>query len=183
MKVKNTALLARRALIVQEFGEAAWEEWTRQMSTRFPLLAQPLVATNCEPVESFLQINEAAVERFYRVQKNAYWHMGTASALWALGGPYKRFVEERRLEEFVQSLPAVWTTYYVETSSYAKAELDNRVVHVRLLDLEMYHPYFEFLTMGYVQQGLEMISARRAIAKCVLGGPSARKEIYYRFYV
>lgn len=83
----------------------------------------------------------------------------------------------------MKSLPTIWTTYYSETSSRIVAELDERsVVHLKVLDLGMWHPYFEYLVVGYVQRGLEIVTNASVPCQPVKSGPSATNEIYYRLF-
>ncbi len=183
MRAKNTTLIARRKGIIDEFGDPAWTAFARERSGRFPILAQPLVATSSLPIDEFLQINDEILKHFYQGKEKHYLDLGRASAQWALTeGPYKRFVQQD-VGAFVKSLPAIWTTYYSETKSRLVGELDpQRVVHLKVLDLGMWHPYFEYLVVGYVQRGLEIVTDAKVPCQAVKSGPSATTEIYYRLY-
>src|SRR4051812_13316076 len=184
MKAKNTALLARRQSIISEFGIAAWDAFTRDAARRFPVLAEPLVATSALPIETFLGINDELVKHFYKNNPRTYSDLGRASAEWALReGPYKAYAQQG-LDAFVQAIPRIWTTYYVETSSRLSAQLDDkRVLHTKTLDLGMWHPYFEHLVAGYIQRALEIVVARPVPTQAVKSGPTAINEIYYRYYL
>jgi len=183
MRAKNTTLIARRKGIIDELGEEAWIAFVRKWSDRFPILAQPLVATSSLPIDEFLQINDEILKHFYKGRDKHYLDLGRASAQWALTeGPYKRFVQQG-IEPFVKSLPLIWTTYYSETPSRIVAELDERrVVHLKVLDLGMWHAYFEYLVVGYVQRGLEIVTDANVPCQAVKSGPSATNEIYYRLF-
>ncbi len=183
MRAKNPTLIARRKGIIDEFGEAAWTAFVHERSGRFPILAQPLVATSSLPIDEFLQINDEILRHFYQGKDKHYLDLGRASAQWALTeGPYKRFAQQG-IEPFVKSMPSIWTTYYSETTSHIVAELDERrVVHLKILDLGMWHAYFEYLVVGYVQRGLELVTNVKVPCQAVKSGPSATNEIYYRLY-
>ena len=53
-------------------------------------------------------------------------------------------------------------------------------MHARLLDLPIYHPYFELTTMGYVKKALEIIGVTVKESKKI---KSSAKETYYQFFL
>lgn len=184
MKAKNTTMLARRQAIIDEFGIAAWDGFTRDMARRYPVLAEPLVATSALPIDTFLAINDELLKHFYKGNTKIYSDLGRASAEWALlEGPYKAYAQQG-LEAFVRAIPRIWTTYYIETNSRLSAELDDkRTLHAKILDLGMWHPYFEYLVVGYIQRALEIVANRTVPTQAIKSGPAAINEIYYRFFV
>jgi hypothetical protein len=174
-------LIGRRKAIVDKFGEDAWLAFVRDMAGRYPTLDGAFVATATIGIEEFLAINDEIIDRFFHGNTRAYFELGRASARWALTeGPYKEYAR-RGLQALIELLPSLYRTYYAETTSRIELELDGSIVHYKILDLELWHPYLEYVIVAFAQGTMEVVTGQRTLAKPVRAGPSALKEgIYYQ---
>lgn len=180
MKVKGTSFLARKRMITERFGEAAWTAFVERLARTEPVFAQPIVATTLIPVEPYAKMQDLMLATFYNNQSRAYWDMGVASAQWSLTvGPYKGYLGVGDLHGFVKSFSNIWSAYYTEGA--VTATLDDKIVHARLRT-PFWHIAFELSSMGYFQQALEMYTRRPVTHKAMSGGGSA-SEVYYQFYL
>jgi len=181
MRIKGTALLARKAIIEEAFGKEAWSKLLADMRRTRPFFDEPVTASSLIPVPDFLGIHDEIITRFYRGDTNAYFRLGEQSAEWALTvGPYKSFMTRKDLASFVDSFPALWAAYFHETTSTCAATLNGDVITLDARDLPVWHPYFEFLVAGYMKKGLELLGARVAMQR-VRGGPDGGKAFRYDF--
>jgi hypothetical protein len=172
MKVKGVALLARKNVVIREFGERAWEELWQDMADRYPCFRRPVLATSAVPVDEFLALHDELVRRFYKDVKNAYGTLGEQSARWAVTeGPYKSFVADKDFAGFAEFFPRTWGTYFLETTSRCTTHLrDDSVVDFRAVDLPKWHPYFEYFIVGYFKGALELICANPILTRQLQGG-------------
>ncbi len=118
MRIKGTALLARRNSIERAFGVEAWSSLVREMRPAHPFFAELLTAASLVPLDAFLSIHDEIVRRFYHGVTRIYLTRGEQSADWALSqGPYRSFLMRKDMASFVESFPTLWGTYFVETTS------------------------------------------------------------------
>jgi hypothetical protein len=174
-------LIARRKGVVDKFGEPAWLAFVRDMNGRYPTLESPFLATATIAIDEFLAINDEIVKRFYQGNPRVYFELGRASARWALTeGPYQEYAR-RGLPTLIEFLPTLYRTYYAETRSRIELKHEGNVVHYKILDLEQWHPYLEFVIVAFAQGTMEVVTGKRTSAVPVKAGPAALKDgIYYR---
>jgi hypothetical protein len=179
MFVKGTAFLGRRSAIVQAFGE---ERWKTFLAMQDPVFRDVLPTTRID-VHKFLALQDAILKEFFNNDFNMLFAYGEKSAEWALvEGPYKTFIRDKDLARFVKEvLPFTWGVYYSEGSS--TPTLEGNTVHLRVHDLPVMHPYFEYVVMGWVKRALELVTGKRVKAEPVLRAKPSAKEIYYRFVI
>ncbi len=184
MKIKNTILLARRNITVKKHGQAMWDQLVKELLPRFPILGEPLLATGATPVEDFLAINAEILRRcFGDDSPRVYRDVARQAADWQLtNGPYKGWLNSD-LKGFVNYLPTIWDTFYVQTKSHVTISLDANIVHIRILDIGLWHPHFEFGPMAWFQRALELKSGKPVSPVVVKGGPTAVNEIYYTMHM
>jgi hypothetical protein len=181
MNIKGTAFLARKKVIVEKFGQEAWDEFLRQQIGHAPFFAAPVMASTNIPIESFLTFQDAMVKRFFNGNTKAYWDMGAASAQWSLTeGPYRTALERRDLKALVETLPGLWNNYYDE--GRLSASLEGNIVHVHLYDVPVWHVSLELIVMGYFHRALELFTKRKVAWKQVSGGAPG-VDVHYKMYV
>lgn len=179
MRVKGTALLSRKQIVVRKFGDGAWQRLTQDMAQSHPFFASPVVASSLIPLSAFLAFHDELIRRFYRGNQKAYFELGEDSARWALTeGPYKAFVASGDVARFVESFPRLWDTYLLETTSWCKVELDGDVVELQAFELPQWHPYFEYFIAGYLHGALELLCGETVTMTALAGGG---KQYHYRF--
>jgi hypothetical protein len=181
MRIKGTALLARKGIIEKSFGELAWRKLIEDMRDAYPSLGEPLTAATLFPVPDFLAIHDEIIRRFFGGDNQVYFTLGAQSAEWALTqGPYKAFMLRKEITSFVDSFPSLWAAYFHETTSTATATMAGSAVVLEARGLPVWHPYFEYLIAGYMKMGLELLGAKVTM-RCLAGGPNAGKGFKYEF--
>jgi len=96
--------LARKHIVTKQFGEGAWAELFKDVATRFPYFAQPLLATSIIPLPEFISFHDELVRRFYAGRPESYFFLGEQSARWAVTeGPYKSFIDDKDLQALRQA--------------------------------------------------------------------------------
>jgi hypothetical protein len=181
MNMKGTAFLARKKLIIDKFGQPAWDGFLQSLLSDAPIFAKPVMASTSIPIEQFLKFQEALVKTFFKGNVKAYWEMGAASAQWSLtDGPYRAFLDKRDLKALIDALPSIWSNYY--DRGRIEVALVDKVLHMRLHDIPVWHVSFELMVMGYFHRALEMFSRRKVAWRCVSGG-APNVPIHYELYV
>jgi hypothetical protein len=181
MRIKGTALLARKAIIEGAFGAEAWSTLLADMRKTHAYFDEPLNAASLIPVPDFLAIHDEIVRRFYGGDVDVYFRLGEQSAEWALTvGPYKGFMTRKDLASFVDSFPSLWTAYFHETTSTCVATMEGDVVMLDARNLPVWHPYFEYLVVGYMKKGLELLGVH-AKMRALHGGPTGGRSFRYEF--
>lgn len=180
VRVKGTAFIARRKMVVEQFGQKAWDEILAKVATEVPEFRKEIFASGSVPIEAFMKLQEALLQQFYKNNIKAYWEMGVRSAQWSLTeGPYKKFLDSKDIPSLVKLFPAMWTNYYDEGNLVGSVE--NKVVHAKIQNLKIWHISLENMVMGYLQRALELVCGRSIVAEKVIGGYSS-PEIYYKFH-
>lgn len=172
MDIKGMAFIARRLLVEREHGVEKFDEVVREVAKKDAIFRAPVLATTRIPMDAFMRLNQALVDRLYRGDPKANFTLGEMSADYALNGPYKNFVTNRSVDAFAGSAPAMYRNYFDEGE--AKAVRVGREIHVEISGIpEPYRShYIEYGIMGYFRRGLEMVSgvtpkmsARRGFSK------------------
>jgi AraC-like DNA-binding protein len=171
MKIKGSAVLARKHIITKQFGENEWAEFFRELTRDFALFSRPVLATSVIPLPDFLSFHDKLMSRFFGRQLPSYVSLGEQCARWAVtDGPYRSFIADRDFQEFVEFFPCTWRTYFLETSSYCTTKVDGNSIEFEAFDLPLWHPYFEHFVVGYFKGALEVICANPIQLRQVQGG-------------
>lgn len=181
MKMKGTAYLARKKIVIEKFGQPAWDAFIAETAEAVPFLASPVMATTGIALQDFITFQEALVTRFYKGNVRAYWDFGAASAEWSLTeGPYRASLAKRDLKSLVETFPGLWSNYY--DAGEMIATITDQVVHIRVVKLPLWHLSFEMMAMGYFARALELYLKRKVASKRIVGGVPG-PELHYAFYV
>lgn len=166
MKVVGTTVLARRALIVRQFGAEAWRSFFADASRLHACFQAPITEDSRLPADALLRFHDELVRRFYHGDERVYFAMGEDSAVWTLGiGPYRDLLPKFTIESLSSMFPRLWQLYFTETTSRCEVTFDGVGVDVRTFELPVSHPYFESLVFGYFKGALELICANPAQAE------------------
>ena len=126
MNVKGTALLARRALLAQEFGDEKAAAIFAELVQLVPYFQDPVLASTAIPIEHFFRLQDELLRRYYKNDPLQYFHYGEASAEWALvKGPYKRLLQDKSVARFAEHGVVLYKTYFDEGA--AETSLDGGV--------------------------------------------------------
>jgi hypothetical protein len=182
VKVKGSAVLARKDIITRRFGADAWSKLVDDLRGRLPSFRSPIVASSLVPVHEFLAFHDELLRRFFNGQTKVYLELGAESAEWALTkGPYRRFLAGKDLSGFVQAIPNLSGAYWEDAHTWYRSTLDHNVVELEVGGLPMWHPYFEYLVVGYIKHALELLSGGPVKSEQVRGGKGTGYQ--YRFSV
>jgi hypothetical protein len=182
VKIKGSALLARREIVTRRFGADAWARLVADMAAVYPYFHSHLMASSLVPVPEFLAFHDELLRRFYPDDDGIYFRLGEESAAWALTeGPYKNFMARKDVASFVGSAANLSNAYWAEAACVYTAVLEGDVVDFQVAGIPYWHPYFEYLVAGYVKGALEMLCGNRVTAECVKGGSGT--EYHYRFHL
>ncbi len=183
MEVKGTAFLARKKMMISQFGEEKFNELLNEVSTKDDYFKKnDIIPITLIPVEKFLLFSDLALQKFYNNNNNVYWMMGEKSAEYALvDGPYKVLIKNRKIGRVMtEAIPVLWQVYYTEGHMETKYETGS--VEVRVFDFPINHYYFEYVIMGYVNKMLELCGAKSITYEKFKTIDKLDKEIYYKFH-
>ena len=182
VKIKGSALLARKEIVTSKFGPRAWADLVSHMAAAYPYFNSPLVAASLVPVREFLAFHDELLRRFYDGDSHVYFRLGEESAEWALTrGPYKKFMNRKDIASFVASVPYLSSAYWEDATTTYRANLDGDVVTLEVAGLPWWHPYFEYLVVGYIKHALELLCGKKVALERLKGG--AGTEYVYEFHV
>jgi hypothetical protein len=181
MHVKGTALLARKALLLQEFGDQRGAEIFAELAQRIPYFQEPILASTSIPIEQFFRFQDELLRRHYKNDPLQYFHYGEASAEWALvKGPYKRLLQDKSVARFAEHGVVLFKTYFDEgaaETSLGPGYIDYRIVGV---SPSHRHPYLEYATIGYFKRGLELLGATGVVHKRLEGFTTGAAQVHYQ---
>lgn len=182
MMVKATGLLARKRMVAGEFGADEWARFFEDFARKEPFFRRVLLATTLIPVEIYVKINEALIQKFYGGDSQAHWRFGEKSAEWAFEeGPYKTIFFSGDFKRFLADVPAIFKTYYTEGE--ARIRHHENVLDVWLDSIPFPHVYFEYTVMGYIKRGLQLTGARGLVFTAVRAFSLGHPDVHYRFNV
>ncbi len=181
MNVKGTALLARRALLAQEFGDEKAAAIFAELVQIVPYFQEPVLASTAIPIEQFFKLQDELLRRYYKNDPLQYFHYGEASAEWALvKGPYKRLLQDKSVARFAEHGIVLFKTYFDQGA--ADTSLDDGIIHYRITGVAppYRHPYLEYATIGYFKRGLELLGATKVSHKRVEGFTTGAAQVHYQ---
>ncbi|MBZ4419904.1 hypothetical protein [Myxococcus sp. RHSTA-1-4] len=181
MEIKGTAFMARHESVVAEFGEAAWRSFLTEYAKTDPVFAKPVLPMTWIPADSYVRFSEALLARFYKNDPMAYWSFGENAATHALTkGQLKPMFAQADFRRFLQFFPGVWKSYF--TAGTAHVETGESSADLRITGLPRPHAYFEYITMGFMKHGLEVLGAKNVRAERLKGFSQGDAECHYRFH-
>jgi hypothetical protein len=184
MLFKGTTLLARKAIVRRDFGDEAWTSLVEGMASKYSYFRKPLNASSLIPADEFLAFHDELVSRLYSGDQKFYWKLGADSCEWAFtDGTYARSMNRKDIQSFVESFPNLWKAYFPDTTSTGAMGMDGDTVWIKAENLPIWHPYFEYLVVGYVKRALELLGAKQVLVRRVLGGPNAGRRYHYELRI
>jgi hypothetical protein len=180
MKVKGMAYLSRKEQIINEFGQARWDDFETKFSNSHPNFEVVILPSSLMSIDNFMQFQEAIVKEFYNGDEKIYWKFGEHSAEYAMSekGPYSIYLAKSKTEDkkhfLTQVLPRIWHRYYDEGKTVNELKMNK--LHSYVLDLPVYYSYFEYSVMGFTKKVLELINIKVKEIKKI---KSSAEEIYY----
>lgn len=180
MRVRGVAFLARRQTIIASQGEGAWRSFLEDFAKREPVFAQPVLPISQIPIESFLALNDALIDRFYRGDRQAYWHFGVASGSHAVReGQLKTMFQRGEYRRFMMMAPSIWRGYFdqgeLTVAPHPPSHTDLRITRVT-----PHHVYFEYSVMGFVVGGLGALGLGDFKPEILRGFSKGDDEVLYR---
>ncbi|NMO17825.1 hypothetical protein HPC49_16740 [Pyxidicoccus fallax] len=181
MEIKGTAFLARHDAVVADFGEAAWRTFLTEFAKKDPVFTKPVLPMTWLPVDSYLRFSEELLARFYKNDPKAYWAFGESASEHALTkGQLKAMFAQADYRRFLQFFPGVWKSYF--TAGTAQVEAGERSADLRITGVPISHTYFEYITIGFMKRGLEVLGAKNVRTERLKGFSQGDNEVHYRFY-
>ncbi len=180
MDVKGVAFIAREQFIRAVFGARIWEELITEVRNKIPFFKDHILPSTLIPVQEFLKFNDKLIEKLYEGDESTYWKFGEKSAEWALTeGPYHKFLDNKQLDQFIHTLPAIWNIYFTAGKPQVTVVNQNEF-EVMITQVPVAHVYFEYLVLGYTKRGLELAGAKTVDLTAVRGFSKGDKDIHYR---
>lgn len=177
MEIKGTAFLSKRQQIVRMHGEARWDVFLAELKRKHPFFVRLILATTLIPVDTFLAFMDELLAHFFGGDERAYWEMGARSADWALTeGPYQLFGADRDIARFIVGMEQLWSIYF--TTSRLRLGFDGRCVDAQATGLPVWHGYFEYMVMGYLQRTFELVGWRVTVERLT---PPRTRDFRYHF--
>lgn len=184
MHVKGTAFLGRVDMLVRELGEDRWTAFFDDYLQKNPSpnIKRNIRATAQIPVDEFIHLNDAVIEKFYGGDPKTYLRFGEASAQWALTeGPYKQLSLSRDYHAFIDRQSTLFGLYY--SAGESRATLEGNLVDYEISVPAAYqHVYLEYSPVGYFRRGIELTTGSKMLqTECLKGFSRGDSEVHYRF--
>jgi DNA-binding CsgD family transcriptional regulator len=171
VNVRGITVLTRKNVVTRQFGAETWRELYRDVAASHACLRSFVTNESLVPLPAYLALHDQIVKRLLGDDERAHAELGRQSARWALASsPYKTFLEQQGIDDFVNSFPKLWTMYFTDTTSRSEAVVSGNSVEFKAFDLPEWHPYLEHFVMGYMAEALEMFCANPIVATRVRGG-------------
>jgi DNA-binding CsgD family transcriptional regulator len=178
VNVCGLSILARKSLVVREFGRDAWSQFFREMMRQHPSLRPFITAESRIPLTAFLSFHDELMRRFFKQDDASYLQLGREASRWAVrDGPLASLLGGNDFAAVVAALPKFHATYFKEAATWSEARLTNDGVEFKVHELPDWHPYFEHFIVGYIAEILESYCANPVQALRLEGG--AGREYHY----
>ncbi len=180
MNVKGVAFLARRALVTDEKGAAAWERYLSELGAKEPLFTQPILPITALPVQPFLRALDLLVATVYGGDPKTWWHFGTTAGKQALTtGQLKGLFKPGEARKLLAFAPKIWGGYF-DFGALSTFDSGPDTVDLRITGAPK-HPYFEGAVVGFASGAIELLGARQAMPDRLKGFVGGDAEVLYRF--
>lgn len=181
MRIKGSALLSRKEIVIRRFGPSAWTELVADMAKAHSTFQSPIVAASQIPVDEFLAFHDELVRRFFPDDDRIYHRLGEESAEWALTkGPYKKFLARKDVAGFVAAIPSLSGAYWTEAGTSYRASMQGDAVDFEVTGLATWHPYFEYFVAAYNKRALELVSGKSVEMVQIKGGSGSEYRYLFR---
>jgi hypothetical protein len=176
MEAKGVALLARKKLVSEQFGEDTWDAFLKEYGEKDGYFRTDILPTALIPIDKFLAFNEALLKKFFLGDERAYITMGERTAEYSLvEGPYKTYLRDRDYRKLAEeSVPKLWKKFY--TDGTLEIIYQPGQVEAAIHGLPQRHVYFESAVVGYMKRTLELAGARDVSYRKLAGD-----DIRFRF--
>jgi hypothetical protein len=182
MEVKGVAFLARQSMTVRAFGEDAWRAFLADCAKKDPVFLQPVMPVTRLPVDAFMRLNDALLQRFYGGDVKAYWQFGIKSAEYALGqGQLKAMFGPGDYRRFLLFTPGIWKGYF--TVGDLQVQLGAGFAELHITGVPKPHVYFELSVMGFAEGGLSYLGVKNPQHQVLKGFTKGDPDVLYRFSV
>jgi hypothetical protein len=94
-------------------------------------------------------------------------------------GQLKAMFAQADHRRFLQFFPGVWKAYF--SAGTAQVETGEGYADLRITGVPVPHAYFEFITMGFMKHGLEVLGAKNVRHERLKGFSKGDPECHYRF--
>ncbi len=112
-QVKGAVLLARRAYVTKQYGDAGWQRVIEGLPTRSRSTVEGnLLSTQWYPFSVNLDLDTTIVEVLGGGHDGVFKAIGAASASENLGGPHRPFLAPGNPELFLPRTAAIYSFYY-----------------------------------------------------------------------
>lgn len=180
MEIKGTAFLARQDSVVADFGADAWRSFLTEYAKKDAVFTKPVMPVTWIPAESYVRFSEALLARFYKNNPMAYWTFGENAVEQALTkGQLKAMFAQADYRRFLQFFPGVWKAYF--SAGVAHVDAGEGYAELRITGVPRPHAYFEYITMGFMKRGLEVLGAKNVKSERLKGFSKGDAECLYRF--
>ncbi len=181
MYMKGAFFIARREALVQEFGQAAWDELIAELVHEVPSFGQPFTPTTSVSVHDYIRFQEAWLKRFYAGDERTWFRLGVSAGHWALSqGRYRSLMEIGDIDGTLQQvMPRMWSSF--TDSGTLRGRREGARIFVEVSGVEVWHLAIELATMGAAQAVLELASQRPVSSTCVVGAKQGMLGCRYEF--
>ncbi len=179
MNVKGFTFTATEDGITSRFGEERWKDFYQRFKASHPKFPNSILPTSQIPADLYLALQDAVVSEFHNGDEKIFWKFGERAARNTLSekGPFHIYVKRKREpKDFITNvLGRIWNMFYDEGS--VKYEVEGNIAHLYILDMPLYHLYFEYSTVGYVVKALEIMEVS---VKETIKVKGSAKETHYK---
>ena len=179
MNVCGLSILTRKNLVTRRFGDAAWNQFFREVAGQHPCFRGLITRQSPIPLPAFLTFHDELMRRFFDEEDASYVQLGRDASRWAVAeGPLKGLLDGPDFNSVVASLPKFHTAYFKEATTWSEASVTEGGVEFKVHALPEPHPYFEHFIVGYIAEILELYCANPIRALKLGGGGTARQYHY-----
>lgn len=161
MQAKGAAIAARRAFVVEEFGEEAWQRVLERLPTEDARVLRGVVlSSSWYPFELNKRLDEAIAETVGNGDLAIFERIGARSAVANLEGPHAAFLAKGDPGRFLEATEAIYRFYYdTGRRTYESTGPGNGVITT--FDAETYSRADCLTVIGWYKQALKMCGARK----------------------
>ncbi|MBL8955084.1 MAG: hypothetical protein JNK82_30185 [Myxococcaceae bacterium] len=180
MNVKGVAFHARRSLVTEEKGAAAWEKYFAELCEKEPLFRQPILPITALPIQPFLRALDLLVATVYGGDPKTWWHFGVTAGKQALTtGQLKGLFKPGESRKLLAFAPKIWAGYF-DFGALTTADSGPDTVDLRITGAPT-HPYFEGAVVGFASGAIELLGAPKPLPDRLSGFATGSAEVLYRF--